>query len=109
MEMQQGFHAQKMAMLPFREEQIKATYGFYQMAQGSKDFQGTNQAFIGQANEIGKAMKASQDAQINGNRLAMMGMLHTIGAMNAMSSAASKTTKNLDAMKNPLYNTARPA
>ncbi|MGW6193955.1 carbamoyl-phosphate synthase large subunit [Bacillus cereus] len=109
MEMQQGFHAQRMAMLPFKEDQIKATYGFYQMAQGSKDFQGTNQAFIGQANEIGKAMKASQDAQINGNRLAMMGMLQTIGAMNAMSSAASKTTKNLDAMKNPLYNTARPA
>lgn len=109
MEMQQGFHAQRMAMLPFREDQIKATYGFYQMAQGSREFQGTNQAFIGQANEIGKAMKASQDAQINGNRLAMMGMLQTIGAMNAMSSAASKTTKNLDAMKNPLYNTARPA
>ncbi|XLP26020.1 carbamoyl-phosphate synthase large subunit (plasmid) [Bacillus toyonensis] len=109
MEMQQGFHAQRMAMLPFKEDQIKATYGFYQMAQGSRDFQGTNQAFIGQANEIGKVMKASQDAQINGNRLAMMGMLQTIGAMNAMSSAASKTTKNLDAMKNPLYNTARPA
>ncbi|MBK5474348.1 carbamoyl-phosphate synthase large subunit [Bacillus sp. TH19] len=109
MEMRQGFHAQKMAMIPFKEDQIKATYGFYQMAQGSRDFQGTNQAFIGQANEIGKAMKASQDAQINANRLAMMGMLQTIGAMNAMSSAASKTTKNLDAMKNPLYNTARPA
>ncbi|QEL88485.1 phage tail protein [Bacillus mycoides] len=109
MEMQQGFHAQRMAMLPFKEDQIKATYGFYQMAQGSREFQGTNQAFIGQANEIGKAMKASQDAQINGNRLAMMGILQTIGAMNAMSSAASKTTKNLDAMKNPLYNTARPA
>ncbi|MGH0601141.1 phage tail protein [Bacillus mycoides] len=109
MEMRQGFHAQKMAMIPFKEDQIKATYGFYQMAQGSREFQGTNQAFIGQANEIGKAMKASQDAQINANRLAMMGMLQTIGAMNAMSSAASKTTKNLDVMKNPLYNTARPA
>ncbi|MEB9507263.1 carbamoyl-phosphate synthase large subunit [Bacillus anthracis] len=109
MEMQQGFYAQKMAMIPFKEDQIKATYGFYQMAQASKDFQGTNRAFIDQANDIGKAMKASQDAQINANRLAMMGMLQTIGAMNAMSSAASKTTKNLDQMKNPLYNTARPA
>jgi len=108
-EMQQGFHAQKMAMLPFMEDQIRATHGFYKMAQGSKDFQGTNQEFINQANEIGKAMKASQDAQINANRLAMMGMLETIGAMNAMSSLASKTTKNLDQMKNPLYNTARPA
>ncbi|HDX9638977.1 TPA: carbamoyl-phosphate synthase large subunit [Bacillus mobilis] len=109
MEMKQGFHAQRMAMLPFKEDQIKATYGFYQMAQASKDFQGTNREFINQANDIGKAMKASQDAQINANRLAMMGMLQTIGAMNAMSSAASKTTKNLDQMKNPLYNTARPA
>ncbi|ARO21601.1 carbamoyl-phosphate synthase large subunit (plasmid) [Bacillus tropicus] len=109
MEMQQGFYAQKMAMIPFKEDQIKATYGFYQMAQASKDFQGTNREFINQANDIGKAMKASQDAQINANRLAMMGMLQTIGAMNAMSSAASKTTKNLDQMKNPLYNTARPA
>ncbi|MBG0964162.1 carbamoyl-phosphate synthase large subunit [Bacillus sp. SRB1LM] len=108
-EMQQGFHAQKMAMLPFMEDQIRATHGFYTMAQGSKDFQGTNQEFINQANEIGKVMKASQDAQINANRLAMMGMLETIGAMNAMSSLASKTTKNLDQMKNPLYNTARPA
>lgn len=108
-EMQQGFHAQKMAMLPFMEDQIRATHGFYKMAQGSKDFQGTNQEFINQANEIGRAMKASQDAQINANRLAMMGMLETIGAMNAMSSLASKTTKNLDQMKNPLYNTARPA
>lgn len=108
-EMQQGFHAQKMAMIPFMEDQIRATHGFYKMAQGSKDFQGTNQEFINQANEIGKAMKASQDAQINANRLAMMGMLETIGAMNAMSSLASKTTKNLDQMKNPLYNTARPA
>lgn len=108
-EMRQGFHAQKMAMIPFKEDQIKVTYGFYQMAQASKDFQGTNQAFINQTNDIGKAMKASQDAQINANRLAMMGMLQTIGAMNAMSSAASKTTKNLDQMKNPLYNTARPA
>ncbi|MFE9082239.1 carbamoyl-phosphate synthase large subunit [Bacillus mobilis] len=109
MEMKQGFYAQKMAMIPFKEDQIKATYGFYQMAQASKDFQGTNREFINQANDIGKAMKASQDAQINANRLAMMGMLQTIGAMNAMSSAASKTTKNLDQMKNPLYNTARPA
>lgn len=108
-EMMEGFHAQKMAMIPFKEDQIKATYGFYKMAQASKDFQGTNQDFINQANDIGKAMKASQDAQINANRLAMMGMLQTIGAMNAMSSAASKTTKNLDQMKNPLYNTARPA
>ena len=109
MEMQQGFYAQKLAMIPFMEDQIKATYGYYKMAQGSKDFQGTNKDFINQANEIGKAMKASQDAQINANRLAMMGMLQTIGAMNAMSSLASKTTKNLDQMKNPLYNTARPA
>ncbi|PGL47742.1 phage tail protein [Bacillus thuringiensis] len=109
MEMQQGFYAQKLAMIPFMEDQIKATYGYYKMAQGSKDFQGTNEEFINQANEIGKAMKASQDAQINANRLAMMGMLETIGAMNAMSSLASKTTKNLDQMKNPLYNTARPA
>ncbi|WOA60999.1 phage tail family protein [Bacillus mycoides] len=109
MEMKQGFYAQKLAMIPFMEDQIKATYGYYKMAQGSKDFQGTNKEFINQANDIGKAMKASQDAQINANRLAMMGMLQTIGAMNAMSSAASKTTKNLDAMKNPLYNTARPA
>ncbi len=109
MEMKEGFRAQKMAMIPFMEDQIKATYGFYKMAQGSKDFQGTNKDFINQANEIGKAMKASQDAQINANRLAMMGMLQTIGAMNAMSSLASKTTKNLDQMKNPLYNTARPA
>ncbi|MDX5824221.1 carbamoyl-phosphate synthase large subunit [Bacillus cereus group sp. BfR-BA-02490] len=109
MEMQQGFYAQKLAMIPFMEDQIKATYGYYKMAQGSKDFQGTNKDFINQANDIGKAMKASQDAQINANRLAMMGMLQTIGAMNAMSSLASKTTKNLDQMKNPLYNTARPA
>lgn len=109
MEMKQGFYAQKLAMIPFMEDQIKATYGYYKMAQGSKDFQGTNKEFINQANDIGKAMKASQDAQINANRLAMMGMLQTIGAMNAMSSLASKTTKNLDAMKNPLYNTARPA
>jgi phage-related protein len=109
MEMQQGFYAQKLAMIPFMEDQIKATYGYYKMAQGSKDFQGTNEEFINQANKIGKAMKASQDAQINANRLAMMGMLETIGAMNAMSSLASKTTKNLDQMKNPLYNTARPA
>ncbi|WMY18281.1 carbamoyl-phosphate synthase large subunit (plasmid) [Bacillus tropicus] len=109
MEMKEGFRAQKMAMIPFMEDQIKATYGYYKMAQGSKDFQGTNKDFINQANEIGKAMKASQDAQINANRLAMMGMLETIGAMNAMSSLASKTTKNLDQMKNPLYNTARPA
>ncbi|TKI94001.1 carbamoyl-phosphate synthase large subunit, partial [Bacillus wiedmannii] len=49
MEMRQGFHAQKMAMIPFKEDQIKATYGFYQMAQASKDFQGTNRAFIDQA------------------------------------------------------------
>ncbi|HDX9631461.1 TPA: carbamoyl-phosphate synthase large subunit [Bacillus cereus] len=109
MEMKEGFHAQKMAMIPFMEDQIKATHGYFKMAQGSKEFQGTNKDFINQANEIGKAMKASQDAQINANRLAMMGMLQTIGAMNAMSSAASKTTKNLDQMKNPLYNTARPA
>ncbi|PEQ84180.1 carbamoyl-phosphate synthase large subunit [Bacillus cereus] len=108
-EMMEGFHAQKMAMIPFKEDQIKATYGFYKMAQASKDFQGTNQEFINQANEIGKAMKKSQDDQINANRLAMMGMLETMGVMNAMSSLASKTTKNLDQMKNPLYNTARPA
>ncbi|PGZ66505.1 carbamoyl-phosphate synthase large subunit [Bacillus cereus] len=108
-EMIEGFHAQKMAMIPFKEDQIRATYGFYKMAQASKDFQGTNQEFINQANEIGKAMKKSQDDQINANRLAMMGMLETMGVMNAMSSLASKTTKNLDQMKNPLYNTARPA
>ncbi|MED1835400.1 carbamoyl-phosphate synthase large subunit [Bacillus thuringiensis] len=108
-EMMEGFHAQKMAMIPFKEDQIKATYGFYKMAQASKDFQGTNRDFINQTNEIGKAMKASQDAQINANRLAMMGMLETIGVMNAMSFSASKTTKNLDKMANPLYNTAKPA
>ncbi|MDR4395543.1 hypothetical protein, partial [Bacillus paranthracis] len=75
-----------MAMMHIKEDHIKATYVVYKRAQVAKDSHVPTQDFTNQAKDIGMAMNASQDAQINGTRVAMMDMMQNIGAINAMSS-----------------------
>ncbi|PFW65279.1 carbamoyl-phosphate synthase [Bacillus sp. AFS075034] len=106
-EMNNAFRAQKMGMSDVYNEQIRIQHGYFQLAQSSKDWTGTTQEMIDKATELGAAQKKVTDAQINANRLAMMGMLQQIGMMNNMSTTASRISENYASWNNPLYSANR--
>ncbi|HHB1876719.1 TPA: tail length tape measure protein [Bacillus cereus] len=58
---------------------------------------------MSEVQKAGKAQKAAADAAINANRLAMMGMLQTIGYMKNMTTQATRIRENYARMGNPLY------
>ncbi|QWI52523.1 carbamoyl-phosphate synthase [Bacillus mycoides] len=108
-EMKNASRQQKAGMQAVREAQIEAQYGFFQLGQQTGNYTGSVNELISQANSYGKAMKSANDQAMNSNRMYMQSMLQTIGAMNNMSSMASRVQNNLTVMNNPLYSTARLA
>ncbi|SCM96376.1 Uncharacterized protein BWINRASL_03474 [Bacillus mycoides] len=108
-EMKSAYMQQKANMSDTREAQIEAQYGYFKMAQASATYTGSVDTMINRINEIGKAQKKANDQQINGNRMALISMYETIGALNNASSTASRMQNNLTQMNNPLYNTSRLA
>lgn len=108
-EMKNAYKTQKQGMGEVYDAQIKAQYGYFQLAQSQGQYTGTMDDLLGRINEIGKAEKKAKDQAINNNKFAMMSIYQTIGYLNNASSTASRFQNNLTTMNNPLYNTSRLA
>ncbi|HDX9500152.1 TPA: carbamoyl-phosphate synthase [Bacillus thuringiensis] len=108
-EMKVAYMEQKRNMSGVREKQIEAQYGYFQLAQSTQDYTGSMSDLITRINEVGKAEKKAKDEAMNADRMRMISIYQTIGALNNASSTASRFQNNLDRMNNPLYNTSRLA
>ncbi|MGH0741941.1 carbamoyl-phosphate synthase [Bacillus paranthracis] len=108
-EMNNAYKAQKQGMGAVYDAQVKAQYGYFQLAQSQGQYTGSMNDLLGRINEIGKAEKKANDQAINSNKLKMMSIYQTIGYLNNASSTASRFQNNLTQMNNPLYNTSRLA
>ncbi|WP_260632235.1 phage tail protein [Bacillus bingmayongensis] len=102
-EMASAHRQQSIAMRGAKDQMIDVQYQYFKLAQAAQNYSGTNQQFLSEIQEIGEAQKAAADAAINGNRLAMMGMLQTIGYMQNMTTQATRIRENYVRMANPLY------
>ncbi|HDR7795309.1 TPA: carbamoyl-phosphate synthase [Bacillus luti] len=106
-EMKNASRQQKAGMQGVREQQIEAQYGYFKLAQSSQTYAGTTREFMSEVQALGAAQKKANDAAINGNRMAMMGMLQTIGYMQNMTTQATRISENYTRMANPLYSINR--
>ncbi|HDR3493886.1 TPA: tail length tape measure protein [Bacillus wiedmannii] len=102
-EMRSAHYQQAIAMRGVKDQMIGAQYQYFKLAQASKNYTGTTREFMSEVQKAGKAQKAAADAAINANRLAMMGMLQTIGYMQNMTTQATRIRENYARMANPLY------
>lgn len=102
-EMRSAFAQQRNSMNGFRDDMIKVQYGYFQMAQGAKDFQGTNQEFMAGIEDMGKRHKKVMDNMVAANDMQRMNFYQSVGAMLARSTQASKISDNFTRMGNPLY------
>ncbi|GAB6669611.1 TPA: tail length tape measure protein [Bacillus cereus] len=102
-EMRSAHYQQAIAMRGVKDQMIGAQYQYFKLAQASKNYTGTTREFMSEVQKAGKAQKAAADAAINANRLAMMGMLQTIGYMKNMTTQATRIRENYARMGNPLY------
>lgn len=102
-EMRSAHYQQVIAMRGVKDQMIGAQYQYFKLAQASKNYTGTTREFMSEVQKVGKAQKAAADAAINANRLAMMGMLQTIGYMQNMTTQATRIRDNYARMANPLY------
>ncbi len=60
-EMRSAFAQQRVGMSGLRDDMIKVQYGYFKMAQGAKDYQGTNAEFMAGIEEMGKRNKKIND------------------------------------------------
>lgn len=102
-EMRSAHYQQAIAMRGVKDQMIGAQYQYFKLAQASQNYTGTTREFMAEVQRVGKAQKAAADAAINKNRLAMMGMLQTIGYMQNMTTQATRIRENYARMANPLY------
>lgn len=102
-EMRSAHYQQAIAMRGVKDQMIGAQYQYFKLAQASKNYTGTTREFMSEVQKVGKAQKTAADAAINANRLAMMGMLQTIGYMQNMTTQATRIRENYARMANPLY------
>ncbi|MED1012126.1 tail length tape measure protein [Bacillus mycoides] len=102
-EMKQGYMQQHQAMMKQKGAMVEVQYGYFKLAQSSKDYAGSTKQFMSEVQALGKAQKKAADDAINANRLAMMGMLQQIGYMQNMTTQATRISENYKRMANPLY------
>lgn len=102
-EMQAAMRANTEKMKPFKQAQQEVQYGFFKMAQGMKDYQGSTGDFMGELEAMGKKHKAATDNMLKNNDAAKMSFIQSIAVMSARSTQAEKIAANFTKMGNPLY------
>lgn len=102
-EMKTAFTKQRESLMGFTDDMVKVKYGFFQMAQGAKEYTGTTGEFMDGVAKMGKAHKTVTESMMNDNELMKMSFFQTVGAMVNKSSQASKISAEFDRIKNPLY------
>ncbi|MBT2661950.1 carbamoyl-phosphate synthase [Bacillus sp. ISL-45] len=101
-EMQSAFAQQSLTMSEFRDDMIKAQYGYFKLAQSAKKYSGSNNQFMDEVTALGAAHKKATDNMMKNNELMKISMIQTAGTMLNMSTQAEKISANYGRMKNPL-------
>jgi len=102
-EMKTAFSIQKNSLMGFADDMVKVKYGYFQMAQGAKDYTGTTADFMNDVQKMGKTHKQITENMIKNNDLLKMNFFQTVGTMLNRSTQASKISAEFDRIKNPLY------
>ncbi|MEC3666950.1 transglycosylase SLT domain-containing protein [Bacillus velezensis] len=102
-EMRRAWYEERYGMNGFRNELIRARYGFFQLGQEMDNWTGTNEQFMDEVYRLGREHKAVTDNMIKNNKMMRMSMLQSIGTIMAMSTQSEKIAANYDRMANPLY------
>ncbi|PAE61133.1 hypothetical protein CHH88_04505 [Bacillus subtilis] len=102
-EMRQAWHEERYGMNGFRNELIRAQYGFFQLGNQMDSWSGTNQQFMDEVYRLGRAHKQVTDNMMKNNKMMRMSMLQTVGTLMARSTQSEKIAANYDRMGNPLY------
>lgn len=107
-EMKEAMRAQKKAMQPFRKQQLDVQKGYWDLNKATKNWTGSTKDLINEINKLGKAEKKINDQMMKMNEIGKMGLLQSIGAMNAMSTQSEKVSQNYDRMGKALYSVNKP-
>lgn len=107
-EMKDAMREQKKAMQPFRKQQLDIQKGYWDLNKATKSWKGSTKDLINEINKLGKAEKKINDEMMKMNDIAKMGLLQSIGAMNAMSTQSEKVSQNYDRMGKALYSVNKP-
>ncbi|MBO3793229.1 MULTISPECIES: transglycosylase SLT domain-containing protein [Bacillus] len=102
-EMRQAWYNEHHNMSGFRNEMIRAQYGFFQLGNQMDSWSGTNQQFMDEVYRLGRAHKQVTDNMMKNNKMMRMSMLQTVGTLMARSTQSEKIAANYDRMGNPLY------
>ncbi|MGE7864526.1 hypothetical protein ACQKOA_26440 [Bacillus mobilis] len=106
-EMKQGYMQSRMAQLAFINDQVKVKYGYYQLSQSAKNYQGTTQEFMGTVKQLGAEQKRVKEEMMKANEMGKLAMIQQAGTMMNMSTQASKITDNYNRMGNSLLQVNR--
>lgn len=108
-EMTGALRAQENAMIPFREQMMKAEYDMFKLTQAADTYSGSTNQFMRDVQKAGMAHKAVTDAMMKADKMAKMGFIQGVGQMLARSTQANKIAANFDRMNNPLYSVNKGA
>lgn len=100
--MRDAYAQQRASLAGFRQEQQAVKYGFFELAQSSKDYTGSTSEFMGEVLKMGKRHKAVTDNMLKNNEMARTSFLQTIGTVLARSTQSEKIAQNFTRMGNPL-------
>lgn len=107
-EMKAAMREQKKAMQPFRKQQLDVQKGFWDLTKATKNWKGSTQDLLDEINKLGKAEKKATDAMMKMNEVGKMGLLQSIGQVNAMSTQSEKLSQNYDRMGKAIYSVNKP-
>ncbi|WCL64293.1 transglycosylase SLT domain-containing protein [Bacillus subtilis] len=102
-EMRRAWYEERYGMNGFRNELIRAQYGFFQLGNQMDSWTGTNQQFMDEVYRLGRAHKQVTDNMMKNNKMMRMSMLQTVGTLMARSTQSEKIAANYDRMGNLLY------
>lgn len=102
-EMREAYRAQTESMRPFREQQREVEFGFFNMARGMQNYQGTTREFMGELLEMGNTQRRVNDSMMAADRMRLTGFIQGVATMLARSAASDKIAANFRRMGNPLY------
>ena len=102
-EMRQAMREQKKALSGFRLEQLKTQKSWWDLSKSMKTYTGTTKDFMKEIDKLGKAEKKINDEMLKHNEIAKMGIVQSIGQLNAMSTGSEKVAGNYKKMGNAFY------
>lgn len=101
-EMKYGWMANSAAFGKVLNDQVKARYGFYQLAKAGTDYAGTNKQLMNDIYAQGAALKKVKDERIRLNVRMRQSFMEEAGMFANMTTQAQRISDNYSRMMNPL-------